>query len=259
MKIWFGTSEADNEVGILNNSGILYSYYYVKKKDTSNFITSYFLDSGAFSAWRKSVLIDINDYISFVKINECSIETFANLDVIGDPIATWKNQRIMENAGLNPVPCFHFGEDLKWLKKYIERYEYVALGGMVGKTKRKALIMWLNQVFKIINSDNKIHGFGITDLLLLKKYPWHSVDSTTHAVAARMGEIFISNHNKTEMFRICISNQRNVLNNVQNKSRIIKKLIIEEIECGEISMEDLINSTKKRTEFNAIQLLNWVK
>jgi hypothetical protein len=258
MKIWFGTSEADNEIGLLKNSGILYSYYYVQKKETLNFVNSYFLDSGAFSAWRKSVIIDIEKYISFVQFHKNSIETFANLDVIGDPIATWKNQRIMESYNLNPIPCFHFGEDLKWLKKYVERYEYVALGGMVGKTKRKALILWLDQVFKIIEK-TKTHGFGITDLLLLKKYPWYSVDSTTHAVAARMGEIFILNYNKTDMFRICISNQRNVVNNVQNKPKIIKKLIMEEIESGMIPIEELINSTKKRTEFNAIQLLNWTK
>ena len=52
-----------------------------------------FLDSGAYSAWSKGVTIDIDEYISFIKKNIKYITVYANLDVIGDPEATYRNQK----------------------------------------------------------------------------------------------------------------------------------------------------------------------
>ena len=84
-----------------------------KKKNKVNL----FLDSGAFSAFTQGAEINIVDYIAFIKKNKKYIETYAVLDVIGSAEKTWENQRIMEKAGLSPLPCFHFGEGVKWLKK----------------------------------------------------------------------------------------------------------------------------------------------
>ena len=156
-----------------------------------------FLDSGAFSAKNKNIEIDIQEYIEFIKINEKHINCYANLDVIGNPKATLKNQKIMEKAGLSPVPVFHFGEDPElYLKPLIGKYEYIALGGLVvGANKR--LIPWLDNIFKKYLLDKnmmpliKVHGFGITSFQLLFRYPWFSVDSTSWVVTGRVGSIFI--------------------------------------------------------------------
>ena len=72
-----------------------------------------FLDSGAFSAMTQGVKIDIYEYIDFIKEHEDVLEVYANLDVIGSAEGTWKNQMIMEEAGLKPLPVFHYGEDEK--------------------------------------------------------------------------------------------------------------------------------------------------
>jgi hypothetical protein len=176
----------------------LWSYYHLKE---SNGImkkgkkVELFLDSGAFSAWSQDKEIQIQDYIQFIKDNENVIDVYANLDVIGDAKGTYNNQRIMEKAGLNPLPVFHYGEDIKWLKKYLS-YPYITLGGMV-PISNNALIAWLDNLFENYLTDDKgipickIHGFGLTSLKLMLRYPWYSVDSTSWVVTGRMGSIYV--------------------------------------------------------------------
>jgi len=147
-----------------------------------------FLDSGAFTAWSRGKVINIDDYISFIYKYKDTIDVYANLDVIGSPEKTWENQMIMEKAGLLPLPVFHTPfEDVKWLQRYIEQgYDYIALGGMAGGTISKTrIIKHLNSVFPNLLCDQeglpkvKVHGFGMTALQLVYKYPWYSVDSAS--------------------------------------------------------------------------------
>jgi len=156
-----------------------------------------FLDSGAFSAWSQGEKININDYISFIKEHEDIISVYANLDVIGNAEATWKNQRRMEKTGLTPLPVFHYGEDEKWLQKYMGTgHKYIGLGGMVPISTRD-LKYWLDQIFSkyLVNENGmpkiKIHGFGLTSLVLMLRYPWYSVDSTSWVITGRLGSVYI--------------------------------------------------------------------
>jgi len=176
----------------------LWTYYWLikhngKMKEKKNTV-DLFLDSGAFSAKTQGVEINLEDYIAFIKEHEDVIEVYANLDVIGDAKATYKNQRIMEHAGLNPMPVFHYGADIKWLEKYLETHDYIALGGMV---KTPNLVPWLDNIWHNYLTDEdglpkvKVHGFGLTSLSLMLRYPWYSVDSTSWVVTGRMGSIYV--------------------------------------------------------------------
>jgi hypothetical protein len=155
-----------------------------------------FLDSGAFSAWSQGIEIDIQEYITFIKKNKKFINVYANLDAIGDPEKTLQNQKIMEKAGLSPIPCYHYGEDVKYLKYYLKNYGYIALGGMVPISSRD-LLPWLTEIFTkyICGPDGmpktKVHGFGMTSLSLMIKFPWYSVDSTSWVMTGRMGGVLI--------------------------------------------------------------------
>lgn len=156
-----------------------------------------FLDSGAFSAWSQGKEINIDEYIQFIKDNKDVIDVYANLDVIGNAEATWKNQTYMESKGLKPLPVYHYGEDIKWLKKLLTgKYDYISLGGMV-PISTGDLIHWLDDLFKNYLCDDKgmpivkVHGFGLTSLRLMLRYNWFSVDSTSWVVTGRMGSIYI--------------------------------------------------------------------
>lgn len=155
-----------------------------------------FLDSGAFSAKTQGIEINLDEYIAFVKEHLPYLSVYANLDVIGDPEATLQNQKKMEAAGLKPLPCFHYGEPIKYLQYYLSRYDYIAFGGMVSPANT-SLMPWLDEMFSsyICGSDGipkvKVHGFGLTSLRLMKRYPWYSVDSTSWVVTGRMGSVYV--------------------------------------------------------------------
>jgi len=79
-----------------------------------------------------------------------------------------------------PLPCFHSGEPLKYLHYYIDNYPCFALGGVAGKLKgADAISSWLDQIFSWVGDKTKVHGFGITSVKLMLRYPWFSVDSTS--------------------------------------------------------------------------------
>lgn len=209
MKLYLaGTSGSDpkkegkNLVPLFKRGCKLHSYFHIPVLEKRWFHMNkknkvdLFLDSGAFSAWTQNVEINIEDYIQFIKDNEDVISVYANLDVIGDPEGTLRNQRIMEKAGLKPVPVYHYGEDLKYLTLYVNEYEYIAIGGMVGKPN-KALQQWLDPLWATHLTDEKgmplckVHGFGMTSLRLMLRYPWWSVDSTSWVVTGRLGSIYV--------------------------------------------------------------------
>lgn len=155
-----------------------------------------FLDSGAFSAFSQGITIDLDEYIQFIQEHDRYLQVYANLDVIGDPEATWRNQQYMEDRGLHPLPTFHYGEPIRYLERYVSIYPYVALGGMV-PIKTADLRVWLDVLFSHYLCDErglprcKVHGFGLTTFDLMLRYPWYSVDSTSWVVTSRMGSIYI--------------------------------------------------------------------
>ena len=156
-----------------------------------------FLDSGAYSAWAKKTEIDIQQYIQFIKDNEKYIDHYANLDVIGDPVATLNNQKLMESQGLKPLPCFHHGEDWSYLQNYIDNYEYIAIGGMAVGFTTEQRRDFLDMVWdRICDTPDrmpkcKVHGFGVTAFDILLRYPWWSVDSTSWVMTSRFGDIYV--------------------------------------------------------------------
>jgi hypothetical protein len=155
-----------------------------------DFMGNVYIDSGAFSAWTKKITIKIEDYIKFLYENKEKITTYANLDVIGNAGASYKNYKIMVKEGLKPQPVYHEGEDIKYLFKYADNTNYIGLGG-IAKTARLPRRHFFNRVFQNFPNPDKIkfHGFGVTAWDLLKSYPWYSVDSTSAMMNAITGGI----------------------------------------------------------------------
>lgn len=159
-----------------------------------------FLDSGAFSAYTLGVELSVKDYCDYIKRNQDILRVEDNvvmasvLDGIGDPLQTYRNQLEMESYGVRPLPCFHAGEDERYLEWYIQNYEYITLGGMVG-TSTKQLCIWLDRIWDKYLTDGsgraklKVHGFGITAIPIMERYPWFSCDSSSWIQAAAFGSI----------------------------------------------------------------------
>lgn len=170
----------------------------------------FFLDSGAYSAWTKNTIIDLDEYCAFIKANIDKIEAYACLDVIpGKPgqyaspaekiagaEATWQNYLYMRNEGLDPLPVFHYGEPWKYLDRMIKHgCTYIGIGGLVSVPTRERRA-WLDDLFlRICDKEGfptiKTHGFGMTAMVLMFRYPWHSVDSTTWIKVTANGAIYL--------------------------------------------------------------------
>jgi len=184
----------------------LESYHYINKQRYVDTIRDdnikVFLDSGAYSSFTKGILVDLPAYCEYIKQNwdlikqEDGVLLASVLDAIGDPLGTYNNQQHMEWLGVRPLPCYHYGEDIRWLEYYMKNYSYITIGGMV-PISTKQLYHWLDQIWDKYLTDGaghpkiKVHGFGMTTIELITRYPWHSVDSSTWVQNAAFGMLYV--------------------------------------------------------------------
>lgn len=195
----------DHEKRLVENiPHILESWHYVGKQKFVDEMRAdgakIFLDSGAFSAFTLGVSLSVKDYCDYIDRNrdiirmEDGVMMASVLDGIGDPLQTWRNQYEMELRGVTPLPCFHSGEDERYLEHYVANYPYITLGGMVGAST-KQLCVWLDRIWDRYLVDGagrpkvRVHGFGITAIPIMERYPWYSCDSSSWIQSAAFGSI----------------------------------------------------------------------
>jgi len=205
MKIYFaGGVYPYSEVIHKYNGKVLLSF--ADQKSINNYLSKYpnkkiFLDSGAFTASTMGKEINIDDLISFIKRNIKNLEVYATLDVIGNWKATKENTKYMEKRGLKPLPVFHYKSPKEELIDLVKNYDYFGLGGLVPIAKDKKIMRsWLDMCFSIIQDKAKTHGFGVTALWALKRYPFYSTDSTSYLQASRYGSSKIIKNEKIIKF-----------------------------------------------------------
>jgi hypothetical protein len=148
-----------------------------------------FLDSGAFTARKKNVHIPTWAFGEYVNLTEGLWDAVSSLDTIGSgeraARASYEAFVELRALGAQVQPVWHVREPEPWLQKYLdEGYKYVFIGGMVGES-----IPWLKWRLDAIWSGYltdrdgtpkvDVHGFGLTNIELLFRYPWYSVDSTS--------------------------------------------------------------------------------
>jgi hypothetical protein len=150
------------------------------------------------------------DYQKFLERAGSLVECYINLDVIPgefrkasstttteDAAAQgWKNFTTLRKSGFMPMPVYHQGERRYWLEKMLgEGVEYIGLGGIAasGSSTRK---IWLDETFRFIcNADGwpvvRVHGFGMTSVSLMLRFPWYSVDSASWGLSSGFGRVYI--------------------------------------------------------------------
>jgi len=263
MKLYFAMpANRPDDVSILKGNKVkncLFSFHYfakeleflkAKKKEHK---LNLFVDSGAFSAHTLGAEINIDKYIQF--IFDLKPQLYVGLDSIVSYKITLENQRIMEEAGLKPTPTFHMGEPLFVLEEFIERYPYIALGGMVGSGSR--IVPFLNGVWAVILKKNpklKVHGFGLTDQDIVKHYPFYSVDSSSYSGGTRFGKMYHWSEKKAriheeDFYKYC---QRNKIPYEKGQSIIGELRDINWAGCCDayLQMIDYISRYQKGKDFN---------
>jgi len=201
---WEKLNEKEREI-VVAVPHVLESFHYVKGQryvdDMRRDGAKVFLDSGAFSMWNIGETIEVSEYCHYIKENldiirhDDGIAMASVLDAVGNPLQTYRNQLEMEWRGVTALPCFHFGEDERYLEYYMSKYPYITIGGMVKKTADQ-LTSWLDRIWNRYILDGagrpraKFHGFGLTSVSLMERYPWYSTDSSSWIQAAAFGSIY---------------------------------------------------------------------
>jgi len=161
----------------------------------------------------------------------------------------------MEKHGLNPLITFHVNESFDYLKEYIKKYDYIALGGVAQiKGKRDKLQEWLDHCFSLILKKKglKIHGFAIFSPKLMLRYPFYSVDASTWLIGSTYGNLLIPT--KTGFKIIKYFDKKAILKNA-NKIQEFYPNIID-------LLDEKINNKLKymnRCHFNILAINNFYK
>lgn len=248
----------------------LESYHYIQTQKYVDKIrqngNKLFVDSGAFSAYTKGVKIDLPAYCRWLHTNSDLVEIedgllmASVLDGIGDPLQTWRNQLEMESLGITPLPCFHYGEDERYLEWYVDRYEYITLGGLVPISKPQQ-IHWLDRIWNDYLVDGagrarvRVHGFGLTTKGVMERYPWYSVDSSSWVQLGAHGNLFYKGH--VLAFSSLSPNRKNAMQHVDTLPELISDTILQEIVDQGWSPQRLRDIGYSRWIYNAEQYRNW--
>ena len=149
--------------------------------------STFAIDNGAFSAYNKGVSIDWDKYKDFVyKWMKPNMNFHIIPDVIG---GTWKeNMRLIEGWDVRrSAPVWHMSEPLEMAKELSYNYEYLCIGGNVGKHSNIGSLDWwqrINEFMEVVCDDGvprcKIHGLRMLDNAL-RSIPFYSADSTNLA------------------------------------------------------------------------------
>lgn len=171
------------------------------------------LDSGAFTAWKKQEPISVQKYTKFCLRHQHLFDVVVSLDVIPGKWGKrklsradreqaaaegWYNYQYMKAQGVNPkklMHIFHQGEEFKWLSMMVDEMDFIGISpGNDRNTDQKR--MWLDDCMYYLIGENgypkvKFHGFAMTALPLMFRYPWYSVDSSMWCQWAGYGLIAI--------------------------------------------------------------------
>jgi len=213
MHLYFASPIAKNLISLKQEKAKKFLVSYATKSVCVSIINkriltpedSLIIDSGAFSAWTKGVVINLEKYIEFCKWvieqKPCDIVYFVNLDKIPGSFGVkptkddieesakvgLENYKVMKSAGLKVIPVFHQHEDFKWLKEMMKETDYIGISPANDVSVKKR-IAWLRKVYTILGTDYKTHLFGFTAFEALKIFPCYSADSTSWLAPARYGQ-----------------------------------------------------------------------
>ena len=246
-----------------------------KKTDKSKF----FVDSGAYTAYTKGVVLDVDAYIDYLNSITDKLTIFAQLDTIPGrfnqpktaedralaPKLSWENYLYMRERLLEPeklLPIFHQGEDYKWLHNMLEytdeNKKHIPYIGISPAIDVPGIEEFLNQSFDIIaessNPNVKTHAFGMTQLRLLETYPYTSADSTSWKLSAAMGSIY------TPYGAVYVSDRgKNNPAYIKNQPLEAQNKLIDYIESCGYTFEDVATTDTARYILNIKYLMNWAE
>lgn len=225
MNIYLATNSTRIHVGLMRRCeprNMLISYHYFKDimmfEDFTGgwYPENLIIDSGAFSVWTAKGVIDIDKYIAYCKDVKKAVEDhnntvsidkqtnvyFVNLDVLPGNFGIyptkhqreesaskgWTNMEYMEMHGIKVIHVFHQHEDFEILKRLMKVQEYIGISP-ANDESQKSKNEWMAKCFSIVKTNVKCHGFAVTSVPTLLKFPFFSADSSSWVQGAKYAAI----------------------------------------------------------------------
>jgi hypothetical protein len=186
MRLYFGLSgkESFSRFETMRDQYILDTFWTPIPHKWHGTFKGIFLDSGAFSAWKKGEAIDREAYADYALSGD--FDAVAGDLRIGDadPDQTLIDTDYLSGLGLNALPAYHQGEPWEFLDHLVESYEYIGLGCTEEFSVTNSVTDWLYKCFWRICDEKghprvKVHGYRFT--ARMGDFPFWSVDSTSWA------------------------------------------------------------------------------
>jgi hypothetical protein len=199
------TNDAD-KLCVKHDVGKLYSYLNEQNEIREwNHGQMLMVDSGAHS-WNKtsinkagmasskkplpSAKVHYDEYIQFMKVHKDKPLVFVELDVYGkldkDYLDAKYNETKQIGGMVQVMRVYHEmldGGSLKVLKEWIDDGQtYIGLGSDAKQHYDK--------IFKLTKDKIKYHGFALTQINMVERYPFYSVDSTSPIATVIFGLFF---------------------------------------------------------------------
>lgn len=151
--------------------------------------------------------MDLDAYVRYCE--SCSADYVVALDVIpGTPgrkegltkrevedacRSGWDNYKRMVKVLPRDrvVPVYHQNDPIRWLERYLDAgvtYVGISPANDVTPTQR---MRWLDGVRERIPKGVRTHGFGVSSPDMMRRFPWHSVDSTTWVKHAQVWQFLV--------------------------------------------------------------------
>ena len=182
----------------------LESFFYFRDS-SAHFVPKYkdfILDSGVFTFLnQKREQVDwyryAARYAEFVKKHR--IKNYVEIDVdsyIGLAEVEKLRAYLEKAVGWRSMPVWHIGRGWDDWAKLCREYDYICFGAFLtdglDKKQYKNLPIFLNEAEK---RNCRVHGLGFTNMAGLKRYRFHSVDSTTWLMGNRAGNVYFFRNN----------------------------------------------------------------
>lgn len=185
MESFFAIGDAATAIRLLAGRRALVSFAYVgtnwvpvaKLAQIAGVTSALMIDSGAFTAWRKGLPLDVGAYIAWLAADAPPFAWAIAGDVIDDAAASLTNWRAMPRLDGRAVPVFHEGEPVEHLDEYVATSQRCALGRIGGRRSESKTFEFYDLVFNR-HPDAKFHALGNASATTLEPYPFASFDST---------------------------------------------------------------------------------
>lgn len=236
------------------------------------------VDSGAFTAHRKDVSINCDEYIEWLNKNNSYLEHYVQLDripgrwgrksskedILYAERASWENYIYMVQKLKNPhklLPVFHMSENFENFRRLLNfeingnKIPYICISGAKDRASAKRREFYHN-IFQIIresdNKDVKVHCLGCSTFGDLSLFPFYSSDSTTWLQLSNNGNI-------QDKSSVAVSEI--ALKNAENAARLnyLAPQIKFNCERFGVDFEQLKTSYTARSIYNIRFMLDWIE